>query len=102
MAKQVDFSLAEKMKLVSFTWCDSSVRSEEERCFYIDRRSRLSKKDLVRDFERGGNRSRKRNSEGKERMLGMLCFCVSNRNFRPRCACFRAALEAKASDLLVL
>ena len=26
----------------------------------------------------------------------MLCFCVSNRNCRPRCACFRAALEAKS------
>ena len=39
--------------------------------------SRLSKKDLVRDFESGGNRSRKRKSEGKEEDVGnalFLCF----------------------------
>ena len=45
--------------------------------------SRLSKKDLVRDFESGGNRSRKRaeneRAKARRRMLGMLCFCVSNR-----------------------
>ena len=26
----------------------------------------------------------------------MLCFCVSNKNCRPRCTSFRAALEAKS------
>ena len=36
--------------------------------------SRLSKKDLVRDFESGGNRSRKRKSEGKEEDALFLCF----------------------------
>ena len=35
-------------------------------------------------------------AKARRRMLGMLCFCVSNRNCRPRCASFRAALEAKS------
>ena len=34
--------------------------------------------------------------EKARRMLGMPCFCVSNRNCMPRCASFRAALEAKS------
>ena len=58
--------------------------------------SRLSKKDLVRGFESGGNRSRKRKSEGKEEDVGNALFCVSNTNCRPRCASFPAALEAKS------
>ena len=36
--------------------------------------SGLSKKDLVRDFESGGNRSRKRKSEGKEENVGNALF----------------------------
>ena len=35
-------------------------------------------------------------AKARRRMLGMLCFCVSNRNCRPRCASFWAALEAKS------
>ena len=54
MAKRVDFSLAEKMKLVSFTWCDSSVRSEEERCFYIDRRCLAFLKRILFEISSAG------------------------------------------------
>ena len=57
--------------------------------------SRLSKKDLVRDFESGAIVAENERAKARRRMLGMLCFCVSNRNW-PRCACFRAALEAKS------
>ena len=35
-------------------------------------------------------------AKARRRMLEMLCFCVSNRNCRPRCASFRVALEAKS------
>ena len=35
-------------------------------------------------------------AKARRRMLGMLCFCVSNKNCRPRCTSFRAALEAKS------
>ena len=35
-------------------------------------------------------------AKARRRMLGMLCFCVSNRNCRPRYACFPAALETKS------
>ena len=38
--------------------------------------SRLSKKDLVRDFESGGNHSRKRKSESKEEDVGNALFFV--------------------------
>ena len=38
--------------------------------------SRLSKKDVVRDFESGVNHSRKRKSEGKEEDVGNALFFV--------------------------
>ena len=57
MAKQVDFSLSEKVKLsvgVRVTWCDSTVLSEEERCFYIDRRCHAFLKRILFEISRAG------------------------------------------------
>ena len=59
--------------------------------------SRLSKKeDLVRDFESGAIVAENEKEKARRRMLGMLCFYVSNRNCRPRCVSFRVALEAES------
>ena len=55
MAKQVEVSVGVRITL---TRCDSSVRSEEVRRFYITGVTPSKKKeDLARDFESGGNRS---------------------------------------------
>ena len=77
---------------VRVTWCDSNVCSEEEWCFYIDHRCHACLKRILFEISRaGGNRSRKRKSIGKEEDVeNALLLC------RPRCASFRASLEAKS------
>ena len=58
---------------------------------------RLSKKDdFIRDFKSGGNHSQKRKREGNEEDVGNAQFLWFEHKTRPRCASFRAALEAES------
>ena len=63
MAKRVDLSLSEKVKLVSELELPGVTQASVAKKYGVSTSqvSRLSKKkeDLVRDFENGGNRSRK-------------------------------------------
>ena len=80
MAKRVDLSLSEKVKLVSELKLPGVTQVSVVKKYGISTSqvSRLSKKeDLIRDFESGGNRSQKRKIEGKEEDVGnalFLCF----------------------------
>ena len=100
MAKRVDLSLSEKVKLVPELELPGVTQASAVRKYGISTSqvSRLSKKkdDLVRGFESGSNRSRKRKREGKEEDVGRKCsVSVVRAETRPRCASFRAALETE-------
>ena len=103
MAKRVDFSLAEKVKVVSeldlpgVTQASVAKKNGVSSTFYIDRRCHAFLKRIFFEISReGAIVAENERAKARRRMLGMLCFCVSNRNCRPRCACFPAALEAKS------
>ena len=66
--------------------------------------SRLSKKkeDLLRDFESGGNRSRKRKREGKEEDVGNTLFLWFEQKLGQGAHLSGPLLKQKACDLLVL
>ena len=77
MAKQVDLSLSEKVKLVLELQLPCVIQASvaKKYCVSTSQVSRPSKKeDLVRDFESGGNHSRKRKREGKEEVVGIALF----------------------------
>ena len=78
MAKRVDLSLSEKVKLVSELEQPGVTQASVARKYRVSTSqvSCLSKKkdDLVRDFESGGNRSRKQKQEGKEEDVGNALF----------------------------
>ena len=84
MAKQVDLSLSEKVKLVPELELPGVTQESVAKKYGVSTSqvSRLSKKkdDFIRDFESGGNRSRKRKQEGNEEDVGNLYFCGSSRN----------------------
>ena len=78
MAKQVDLSLSEKVKLVPELELPSVTQeSVAKKYVFLHRRChvRLSKKDdFIRNFKSGGNRSRKRKREGNEDDVGNVLF----------------------------
>ena len=83
MAKRVDLSLSEKVKLVLELELLGVTQASVAKKYGVltSQMSRLSKKeDLVRDFDSGGNRSQKQKREGKEEDVGNALFCVSKRN----------------------
>ena len=70
MPKLVDLSLSEKVKLVSELELPGVTQASVAKKYGVST-SQVScpskkKEDLVRDFESGGHRSRKRKREGKE------------------------------------
>ena len=69
MAKRVDLSLSEKVKLLLELQLPRVTKASVAiKCGVSTSHvsSPSKKEDLVRDFESGGNRSRKRKREGKE------------------------------------
>ena len=78
MAKRVDLSLSDKVKLVSELELPGVTQASIAKKYGVSTSqvSCLSKKkdDLIRDFESGGNRSRKRKREGKEEDVGNALF----------------------------
>ena len=93
MAKQVDFSLSEKVKLVSELELPGGTQASVAKKNGV---STSIARILFEISRAGAIVAKNERAKARRRMLGMLCFCVSNRNFRPRCAPFRAALEAKS------
>ena len=100
MAKKVDFSLSEKVKLVSELELPGVTQASVAKkigVFTFDRRCHAFLKRILSEISRAGAIvAENERAKARRRMLGMLSFCVWNRNCRPRCSCFRAALEAKS------
>ena len=83
MAKRVDLSLSEKVKLVSELELPGVTQASvtKKNGVSTSQVSRLSKKeDLVRDLEREGVIVAENERVKARRMLEMLYFCGSNRN----------------------
>ena len=78
MAKQVYLLLSEKVKVVCELELTGVTQESIAKKYGISTSqvSCLSKKkeDFIRDFESGGNRSRKRKREGKEEDVGNALF----------------------------
>ena len=71
MAKQVDLSPSQKVKLVPelVTRCDPRVRNEEIVFLHHRCHVRLSKKDVfILDFESEGNRSQEESEKARRRI----------------------------------
>ena len=83
MAKRVNLSLSEKVKLVSELELPGVTQASVAKKYGVStlQMSHLFKKeDLVRDFESGAIVAENEREKARRRMLGMLCFCGSNRN----------------------
>ena len=101
MAKRVDLSLSEKVKLVSELELPGVTQTSVAKKYGVStsQASHPSKKeDLVRDFESGGNRSRKRKREGKED-VGIALFLWFEQKLGQCAHLSEPLLKQKACDL---
>ena len=76
MAKQVDLSLSEKVKLVPELELPGVIQESVAKKYSVSTSqvSRMPIYDFIRDFKSGGNHSRKRKREGNQEDVGNALF----------------------------